>query len=70
MTTTANLSSGTSIILESPIVSNGVVELGPDNTVTSASYLDFRHISTTDPNTGAAWTIAGLSAAQIGIKAM
>jgi hypothetical protein len=70
VTTTANLSSGTSIILESPIVSNGVVELGPDNTVTSASYLDFRHISTTDPNTGAAWTIAGLSAAQIGIKAM
>ena len=62
--------SGTSIILESPIVSNGSTDLGPDYTISSASYADTRHVSTTDPYTGLPWTVAGLAAAQIGIKIM
>ncbi|MCK9557029.1 MAG: hypothetical protein M0R50_03180 [Candidatus Cloacimonetes bacterium] len=66
--TTAALSSGTSIILEQPILSGSATEIGPDNTLTSSSYLDFRHISLTDPNTGLAWTIANLAAAKIGVK--
>jgi len=70
LNTQARLSDGTSMVLESPIISNGVTELGPDATLTSTSYFDYRHISTTDPNTGSAWTVDGLNAAQIGIKVM
>jgi hypothetical protein len=64
------LSSGVCAIVESPIVSNGVTETGPDTNFSSATYLDVRHISTTDPNTGLPWTISNLAAAEIGIKVM
>ena len=64
------LIAGMSAILEIPIISNGVTELGPDFQITSASYKDSRHISTTDPYTGLPWTIANLTAAQIGIRIM
>ena len=70
VSTTMLLAAGTSIILESPIVSNGIIDLGPDFQLTSATSVDARHISMTDPNTSDTWTIAGLAAAQIGIKAM
>jgi hypothetical protein len=70
LNTQARLSAGTSIILQTPIISNGTTEIGPDTTLTSASYADYRHISTTDPYTSSAWTIDGLNAAQIGIKAI
>ncbi|MCK9557027.1 MAG: hypothetical protein M0R50_03170 [Candidatus Cloacimonetes bacterium] len=69
-TAIAALTSGSSIILKQPIVSGGVTELGPDSTITSASYLDYHHISTTNPATNTAWTAATLAAAQIGIKVM
>jgi hypothetical protein len=68
--TTVLLSAGTSAIFEAPIISNGITELGPDTTVTSAVYIDMRHLSTTDPNTGLPWTISNLSAAQIGMRMM
>jgi hypothetical protein len=68
--TTVALPSGTSAIIESPIYSNDVLELGPDTTITSTSYADVRHISTTDPNTGSAWTVTNLAAAKIGIRMM
>lgn len=68
--TTVALPSGTSAILEAPIYSNDVLELGPDTTITSASYIDVRHISTTDPNTSQPWTISGLAAAKIGVRMM
>jgi hypothetical protein len=70
LATQSRLAAGTSIILQTPIISNGVTEIGPDETLTSTSYFDYRHISTTDPNTGSAWTVDGLNAAQIGIKAI
>ena len=65
-----NVATGASTIIESPIVSNGVTEIGPDTLITSTSYWDARHISMTDPNTGLPWTADGLAAAQIGIKIM
>ena len=68
--TTVLLSAGTSAIFEAPIISNGITALGPDTTVTSAVYIDMRHLSTTDPNTGLPWTISNLSAAQIGMRMM
>jgi hypothetical protein len=68
--TQTNLSSGTSVIIESPIVSNGVTDIGPNTQVLSAGYSDARHISMANPDTDAAWTVADLAAAQIGIKVM
>lgn len=68
--TQASLPSGTSVIIESPIVSNGITDFGPDTQILSSSYYDARHISMTNPDTGTAWTVADLAAAQIGIKAM
>jgi len=68
LVTQARMSAGESLVLQAPIVSNGITEIGPDTTLTSYSYFDYRHISTTDPNTGAAWTIEGLNAAEIGVK--
>ena len=59
---------GTGCTLRSPISSNDVVANGTDNTVTSTSYACKHSISVVDPNTNAAWTIAGLNAASIGIK--
>lgn len=70
LNTQAMLSAGTSIILQTPIVSDGSTDLGADYTLTSSSYVDYKHISTADPNTGSAWTIDGLNAAQIGVKVM
>ena len=70
LNTQAALSDGTSIILQTPIVSDGSTDLGADYTLTSGTYADFKHISTTDPHTGSAWTINGLNAAQIGVKVM
>ena len=70
VSTTVSLSAGSSIILESPIISNNITDLGPDYLITNATYYDKTHISTTDPNTGAAWTAANLAAAQIGVKVM
>jgi hypothetical protein len=70
ISTSVLLSAGTSIILESLIVSNGVYDVGSDFQVTSASVVDQKHISMTDPNTGSQWTLANLAAAQIGIKAI
>lgn len=65
------LQAGTSVIIESPIVSNSVIDLGPDVQVYwTAAYADTRHISMTDPNTDAPWTIANLAAAQIGVQVM
>jgi hypothetical protein len=61
---------GTSAIIESPITSDSVTDYGTDTTVSSTTYNDARHISTTDPSTGLPWTLAGLAAAQIGIKVM
>jgi hypothetical protein len=66
--TTALLSLGTSIILESPIISNGVYDLGEDFQLISSGALDQRHISTTDPSTNEPWTVANLAAAQIGVR--
>jgi len=68
--TQVNLSSGTSVIIESPIVSSGAVDLGPRTQVLSAGYYDARHISMTNPDTNAAWTVENLAAAQIGVKVM
>ena len=68
--TSVLISSGSSMILEAPIVSGGATDLGPDTLVTSATYTDVRHISTTDPSTGLPWTSANLAAAQIGIRVM
>jgi hypothetical protein len=70
LNTQAMLSDGTSIILQTPVVSSGSTDLGADYTLTSGTYADFKHISTTDPHTGSAWTIDGLNAAQIGVKVM
>jgi hypothetical protein len=60
--------SGSSVILQSPIVSNSVTDYGPDNQITSGTVAEVQHISLTDPNTGEAWTVSGLGAASIGIK--
>jgi hypothetical protein len=68
--TQVNLPSGTSVIVESPIVSNGVADIGPDTQILSSSYVDARHISMTNPDTGLAWTVEDLAAAQIGVKVM
>jgi hypothetical protein len=70
LNTEASLSAGDSIILESPIVSNGATDLGPDYTLTSSSYYEYQHISEFDPNTNQPWTAAGLNAAQIGVRVM
>jgi hypothetical protein len=64
------LNSGTSVIIEAPIVSNDIVDLGPKSVYSSSSYQELRHISEVDPNTGEPWTIEGLAAAQFGIKVM
>ena len=70
VTTLVSCISGMTILFEAPVVSNGVTELGPDFQLTSATYQEVSHISTTDPNTGEPWIIAGLTAAQIGMRAM
>jgi hypothetical protein len=64
------LSAGASIIVEAPIVSNGITDLGPDYLLSSASYVEIRHISEIDPNTNQPWTIADLTAAHIGMRVM
>ena len=64
------LASGACNVIESPIVSNGITDLGTDTVNNLAVYTDTRHISMTDPSTGLPWTAANLAAAQIGIKIM
>jgi hypothetical protein len=68
--TQVKIAVGSSVIIESPIISNGITELGPDSTVISTNFIDVRRISTTDPNTGLSWVTSNLSAAQIGIRMM
>jgi hypothetical protein len=70
VSTTVEIATGTSMVIEAPIISHGVTDLGPDTTVTGATYVDVRHVSTTDPYTGLPWTVANLAAAQIGIRVM
>ncbi|MDD2886156.1 MAG: hypothetical protein PHT48_14080 [Dechloromonas sp.] len=70
LNTQAMLSDGTSIVLQTPVVSDGTTDLGPDYTLTSGTYTDFKHISTTNPHTGSVWTVDGLNAAQIGVRVM
>lgn len=68
--TTCRISSGTSAILETPVSSNSVVAIGADTTVSSTTYTDVCTINLLDPNTNAAWTVAGLNAAMFGLKIM
>jgi len=60
---------GTGVVIKTPIVSNGVVDEDAGVNMSNTTDLDVRRISITDPNTGSAWTISGLAAAQIGVKA-
>jgi len=50
------------------VVYSGSENDGTPQTISSTTYADYRRIVETDPNTGAAWTIAGLSAAKFGVK--
>jgi hypothetical protein len=70
ISTICKLASGIGIIIEAPISSNSVIDLGVDTTLTSTTFGEIRRISETDPNTGAGWTAANLAEAQIGLKVM
>jgi len=68
--TQAYIVSGSSVLIESPIVSGEITEIGDDVQLSSGGYIDIRRISMTDPATGLPWTIEGLAAAKIGMRIM
>jgi hypothetical protein len=70
ISTIGKLASGLSTILEVPISSNSIVDVGDDITVSSTQFGEALRISETDPNTNEPWTTAGLAAVQIGLKIM
>jgi len=57
-----------SMTLNTLIKSGTAEDAGTGEVIASASYKTMRRISETDPNTGAAWTVSGVNAAQFGIK--
>lgn len=61
---------GSSAILQTPIVSNEVTDLGENKQVIGSTYVEVQRISMIDPNTDLPWTVDGLMAAQLGIRMM
>lgn len=70
ISTQAIIASGSSVLIETPILSNSITEVDDGVQLSSTSYVDRRRISTIDPGTGTAWTVSSLAAAKIGIKVM
>jgi hypothetical protein len=68
--TQVSVQSGSSVLIESPILSNGVTDVGDDIQTSGAGYVDIRRTSTVDPGTGEAWTVDTLAAAKIGLRVM
>jgi hypothetical protein len=66
--TVAQLNSGAATDLQSPIVYNGITDLGNSTTLTSTTYIETLHVSEIDPDAGLPWTIDKLAAAQIGVR--
>ena len=66
--TMAQLNTGTDTDLQSPIVYNGITDLGGSTTLTSSTYVETLHVSEIDPDIGLPWTIDKLAAAQIGVR--
>jgi hypothetical protein len=68
--TRTKLASGTSIIIETPINSNSLTDVGADLRGLSTSYLDYRRVCEIDPNTEQSWTASSIAAAHFGIRIM
>jgi len=66
--TMARETDATSVGLYTLIKSGATENTGTSEVVASATYRTLRRISETDPDTGVAWTIAGLNAAQFGVQ--
>jgi hypothetical protein len=45
-----------------------VADNGSDFALTLNTYADFQGLFETDPNTGVAWTVSGVNAAEFGVK--
>jgi len=58
----------TSVGLYSLIKSGTTESTGTSEVIASATYRNLGRISETDPDTGVAWTVAGLNAAQFGVQ--
>jgi len=57
-----------SMTLNTLIKSGAAEDAGTGETIGSTSYRVLRRISETDPDTGVAWTVSGINAAQFGVK--
>jgi hypothetical protein len=66
--TTCKESADTVHKLITPVVSGGTESDDTSQVIGANSYVDRRRIVQTDPATGVGWTLAGLNAAQIGVK--
>jgi len=58
----------TSMTLNTLIKSGATEDAGTGEVVGSTTYKVMKRISETDPNTGVAWTVSGVNAAQFGVK--
>jgi hypothetical protein len=68
--TKGNNDAGTCAILQMPIISNEITDVGVNQQIIGTSYIEVQRISMTDPNTDLPWTIDGLAAAYLGIRMM